>query len=156
MEKVEALLLRLSTDDRAEIRAAADSLGESMTTFLTQAALTRARQIKKRPPARGVHRGVPGFFRACCSEAAVGGNGYVGAGLHLAGSLGSASPYDDLNEWEIEVEKLRQLLIDDDVRGVWSWFKQHFPRCMELVPARRRDQFVAGARQAWEDTNLDL
>jgi hypothetical protein len=107
---------------------------------------------------QGVHGAVPGFFRACCIEAANGGtNGYFGAGLRLAGSLGSECPYDlEWDQWELEVEKLRQLLVDDDAPGVWSWFRSHFPKAMKLVPARRRDQFVAGVRREWEESNLDL
>ena len=128
-----------------------------MTTFLTDAALKRARQVKKRPLSRGVRSGVPSFFRACCYEAANGGGGYSGPGWHLANAIGSQSPYDlEEDEWQQEVEKLRALLADDESEGVWDWFKQHYPKCMQLVPARRREQFVDGVRQAYEEGRLEL
>jgi hypothetical protein len=152
-----SVLLRLSSEHEAEIKAAAASLGQSVTKFLTDAALRRARQVMKRQPSRGVHSGVPSFFRACCYEAANGGGGYSVPGWHLANALGSQIPYDlDMDEWQAEVEALHQLIADKDDEGVWAWFKRHYPKCMALVPARRREQFVAGVRRAEEDGRIGL
>jgi hypothetical protein len=151
MVKGESLLLRLSSEDKAAIKAAADRQGLSLTTFITDAALKRAQQVQKAPAPRGVHGGVPGFFRACCHEAQQGGaNGYSNAGWHLANALDNECPYDlELDEWQQEVEKLKSLLAADNTEGVWEWFERHLPKCAALIPARRRDQFVAGVRRAY-------
>lgn len=160
MEKGETIVLRVSGENKAAIKSAAANLRQSLTTFITEAALKRARQVVKRPPTRGVHGGVPSFFRACCIEAGQGGaNGYASAGWHLANSIaGSQMPYDlEPEEWEKEIEALKELLVDDDDddEGVWAWFTRHYPKCTELVPTRRRSQFVAGVRQANEDGRIE-
>jgi hypothetical protein len=107
---------------------------------------------------RGVHGGVPTFFKALCFEARHGGtSGYSIPGWHLAIALGSEAPDDlDLDEWSIEVDKLRELLTADDDRVVFGWFAEHYPKCMALVPARRRGQFVAGVRGADEQGRVEL
>jgi hypothetical protein len=153
MTKEEAVMLRISTEDKATIKAAADSVNKSLTTFITEAALKQARQVKRRPPAKGIHGGVPTFFRALCAEAANGGaHGYSVPGSHLANALGSAAPDDlDNDEWQVEIDELTGLLADDDDKPVLAWFVQHFPKCMALVPARRRAQFVVGVRAAHEE-----
>lgn len=106
----------------------------------------------------GVHTGVPGFFRACCWEATRGGtNGYFNAGWALANAIGSESPYDlETEDWQEEVETLKSLLANGDDEGVWNWYRRHYPRAMTLVPARRREQFVAGVHQAWEDGRVEV
>jgi hypothetical protein len=82
-------------------------------------------------------------------------NSYAAETWHLTNALGSQQPCDvDLDDWVEEVEKLEELVIADDDDGVWGWFREHYPRCMALVPTRRRDQFVAGVKQAREDGRL--
>ena len=107
---------------------------------------------------RGVHSGVPSFFRALCFEASRGGtNGYSNPGWHLASALGSQSPYDlEEYEWADEVEKIKALLDEDDDKLVIAWFMDHYPRCMALVPSRRCEQFVAGVRRAFEEGRIEL
>jgi hypothetical protein len=107
----------------------------------------------------GVHRGVPSFFRACCSRAAEGGtNSYAAAAWHLASSIGSSQAPCDVepDHWETEVLALKERLAEGNKQGVWSWFTDHYPKCMELVPARRREQFVAGVERAHEDGRMEL
>jgi uncharacterized protein (DUF1778 family) len=156
--KAEVLVLRISTKDKAAIKEAAERSAKSLTTFITEAAVRQAAQVERRPPStKGVHGGVPTFFRACCFEAAQGGaNGYKIAAWHLSNSLGSQQPYDlDDEEWERVLEALKQAITDDDDVAIWNWFKRHYPRCMALVPARRREQFVAGVRRAEEDGRIE-
>jgi hypothetical protein len=43
-----------------------------------------------------------------------------------------------------------------DDGGILAWFDDHYPRCMSLIPGRRRGQFLAGGVQAWEDGEIDL
>ena len=158
MVKGESILLRLSSEDKAAIKAAADRQGLSLTTFITEAALKRAQQVQKAPVSRGVHGGVPTFFRACCHEAQQGGkNGYSNAGWHLTNAIGNECPYDlELDDWQQEVQKLHSLLAADDTEGVWEWCTRHYPTCMKLVPYRRRDQFVAGVRRAYDDGRVEV
>jgi len=145
-------------EQKVEIETAAATLGQSVTKFLTDAALRRAHQVKTRQRPRGVHGGVPAFFRACCAEAALGGGGYANAAWHLANAIGNGteSPYDvEEDEWRDEIESLVELISNEDTVGIWGWFKRHYPKCMKLVPTRRREQFVEGVLQAHEHGRLD-
>jgi hypothetical protein len=110
-------------------------------------------------PVRGVHNGVPPFFMASCYEAIQGGtHGYAAAGWRLAASVGTQIPddVDGLDDWAPEVDELHSALADNDDAAVWSWFKKHYPKCMRLVPVRRRAQFVAGVRGAHEEGRTEL
>lgn len=158
MVKEEVTMLRLSTGDKEVIKAAADRLGVSVTTFITEAALKRVADVKRQPGSKGVHGGVPSWFRATCREAAQGGtNGYNIAGFKLATALGHECPLDlEEDEWEQEVGHLHALLERDDDETIWRWFRAHFPRALSLVPERRRDQFVAGVRRAYDENDIAI
>lgn len=54
------------------------------------------------------------------------------------------------------VDGLKELLAKEDSQAVWAWFKRYFPKCMELVPARRREQFVAGVQKTHEDDRNEV
>lgn len=146
-------MLRISIEDKATIKAAAVQVGKSLTTFIVEAALKQVRVVQRRPPSRGIHGGLPTWFRATCYDAANGGaNGYESAGFGLARACGSEIPHDlDFDEWGIQVDVLKGLLDDEDGDGAWKWFKQHYPKCMVLVPSRRWQQFIDGVRRAHED-----
>jgi hypothetical protein len=105
----------------------------------------------------GQHLGVPTFFRACCAEASRGNEcTYAHPGYHLAIHLWEQQPYDmDADAWAKETERLTKALDQQDNDGVWNWFKEHYPKCMKLVPARRKGQFVAGVRQAYGQEEFD-
>jgi Protein of unknown function (DUF1778) len=136
------LVLRISIEQKAEIQSGANALGQSLTTFFIDAALKQA---------RGVHGGVPTWFRATCYEAANGGaTSYETAGRKLASAVGAEVPHNvDLDDWVAEVAVLIDLLAGKDERGAWEWFQQHYPKFMALVPARRREQFIAGVLRAY-------
>jgi hypothetical protein len=51
---------------------------------------------------------------------------------------------------------LTELIEGDDDAGVLDWFPRHYPRCMNLVLARRREQFIAGVRKTHEDDSITL
>jgi hypothetical protein len=97
------------------------------------------------------HTGVPSFFRACCREAGQGGtNTYRDAGWHLAIHLCDQSPYEiELDDWQGYIEKLKAACEEKDEIEVWEWFHLHYPKCMSLVPKRRKRQFVAGVLAAY-------
>jgi hypothetical protein len=153
MTKGEVIMLRISTEDKAAIKAAADKAGKSITSFITDAAVKRASAVE----ARGVHGGVATSFRALAHEAASGGtNGYERCGHHLASVLASEQPGDVYaDEWASEVVAFQKLVSRGaDVSVIWGWFKLHYPKFLTLIPARRREQFVAGVRRADEEDRI--
>lgn len=154
--KGEIIVLRISTDDKTVIKNAADANGKSLTTFIVEASRKQADRSAKHPPARGVHGGLPTWFRATCREAAHGGAlGYENVGWKLAGSVGGEIPIDiETDDWVEEVKVLTDLLADREDESVWKWFKQHYPRLIALVPTRRRDQFLDGVRRAYKDGDI--
>ena len=109
--------------------------------------------IAYRTSVRGVHTGIPSFFRATCQTASYGGaSGYASAGWHLANALGTQMPHDiNEEEWWQEIETLSDFAAANDGRAMWGWFQAHLPRAMTLVPSKRRDQFTEGVRRAWEE-----
>lgn len=67
----------------------------------------------------------------------------------------SQQPYNvDDSEWEVRIEVLCNFLLSGDTESVWNWFGEHFPKCVRLVPSRRREQFVRGAVEAYHDERL--
>jgi hypothetical protein len=153
-------------ETKRRIEDAAKAKGVSMTTFVTEAAVREAQRTKPIDPRRHFH-GVPTFFRACCAEAAQGGTGgYASAGWHLAN--GVESLHDDPDE---VMDELRDLVaaarradrldiranrpLNDADRAVLRWFDKEFAKCMALVPARRRQQFLRGIMAADEEGGLD-
>jgi hypothetical protein len=87
----------------------------------------------------------PAFFKMTCAEARRGGgHGYVWAGRKLLGcaaGLIAADTDEDLTEIYEELTGLIRAHNDD---GVLDWFDRQLPRCMELIPRRRRASFLAG------------
>ncbi len=107
-------------------------------------------------------RGVPSFFRGLCREARNGGRGgYKTAGHELARHVGDlVEGYDP----EAKLDELAGLLFprrtddpnkiayvrrDDDALLVW--FRREFPRCIDLVPPRRRGKFLEGIYEAADE-----
>ncbi len=158
MTKQEIIVIRIGSEEKAAIKAAAEKDHLSMTTFIANAASKSAAATMKRAAPRGTHNGVPTFFSALVREAQHGGtNGYVYPGRDLASAVGTQVPNDIENdEWSDEVEVLKEALSEDDDAAVWKWFQVHYPRCMELIPTRRREQFMAGVKMANEAGDIGL
>lgn len=110
-----------------------------------------------------VFSGVPSFFRACCREASSQSYGlsFSHPGHELMRHVLQLSPYGcDGEEWQRECEVLDALCeaaYDDPtpetLDKVADWFVAHYPRCMALVPVRRRQRFAQGAVDKWADSN---
>ncbi|MGV3722457.1 MAG: DUF1778 domain-containing protein [Actinomycetota bacterium] len=154
-------MLRVSTETKRKIEAAATLKGQSLTTFILTAAENAAKRTTNMTatisqPTSGGHTGVPTFFRARCLEASRGGSSSYGdAGYHLCLNLGSQQPYDLTNEaWDECLDQLREFADEQDEAGIISWFEKLYPRCMSLVPTRRRSQFAAGVYQARETDRI--
>ena len=141
------------TGPRAE--SAVDRIDPELANFNSKATPKPTRLVA-RTPVRGVHDGIPTFFRAACLTASHGGpHGYASAGWHLANSLGTQMPYDlNEDEWAEEISILQTFAAEDERTAIWNWFVAHFPKAMNLVPARRRDRFVKGVRRAWEEERI--
>lgn len=96
--------------------------------------------------------GVPTYFRACCHEATAGGqSSYAGPAYHLSIHLMDQGPR---KEWGEAIDGLERLLKNEDAEGVWTWFRDHYPNCMKLVPRRRMRQFVKGVHLAHEQGKI--
>jgi hypothetical protein len=150
-DKEATIVLRMSAELKATMTAAAERLGMSLSTFLTDTGLKRALQLQQ-ANASGAQGVVPASFRVLCDEAGRGtANGYATPGWHLAALLGAqrAAGTDD-ETWSRQVDALKALLANRDDEAVWAWFQQHYSHCMALVPARRREQFLYGVHQAYD------
>jgi hypothetical protein len=166
-DKSQLICFRADPATKARIEAAAERVGQSLTTFLRAAAERAVQKAEASKPAGDkAHAGVPWFFRARCLEASRGGDwGYRGPGYHLARHLAAQSPYEfEWGEWAAELAKLSNLLFPTDRRGrngesdaaVLAWFDEHYPKPMKLVPRRRRQQFLEGVYEAVEDETIGL
>jgi hypothetical protein len=172
MAKSETIMVRVSAETKARIKAAAHRLGKSVTTFVLEAAEKAAGKVEampttiEKPKGRGA---CPTFFVACCHEAARGGtNGYAAAGRTLARRLHDLAPWEmEEDEWEEELRLLEDRLypprdggllaiFNPDDEQVWEWFTRNLPRCTALVPRRRREQFLAGVYEAVEEGDVEL
>ena len=80
----------------------------------------------------------------------------IGMLYQLVGGLGSLGPYGLTDDMGGRLEELNELiwptrpdgLIDDpDDEAVLRWFCDWLPRCMELVPPKRRQAFLSGVYQ---------
>ena len=120
---------------------------------------------------QAVFGGVPSFFAACCWDASRCGPQSLGVGYshpayELTRGLRRQVPYDcDYDEWPCIVDGLAETYMescvehpgydaDADAR-ILDWYCQHFPKCMEMVPRRRRYTFLAGVYAAIRDGHLD-
>jgi hypothetical protein len=174
------ICFRVPAPLKRRVEDAARRKGQGITTFLLEVVEKAVRKVETMPTkvakkVRGRHTGCSGYFRACCWEAARGGRlGYARAGYELARHLPYEMPWDiDLQEWQGELDRFSELamptepispesklrriaeeLRDDD--EVLAWFEAHFPRFMELVPKRRRQQFLSGVYQCCEDGKVGL
>ena len=146
----QVIVLRVSGDAKQRIESAAKTKGQSMTTFILDAATKAAAKVGTPSGAR------PTFFRALCWEASQGGSStYFRVGHELARHYSELRPYtsDDyadadtlgeLLEQRSDVEAVRVGDFGDEDRAILDWLIQTVPRCMALVPARRYPTFLAG------------
>ena len=143
--KEETIVLRVSSEDKEELQRAAGRLGKSLTSYLLGVGKKQARTDNKRALSSSF-RGVPTFFKALCAEARLGGaNGYYVAAHELTRHLHSNVP-DELyeEEWLAELDRLVEMILAERDDAVWEWFNHYLPKCMTLIPKRRKDRFLAG------------
>ncbi len=97
----------------------------------------------------------PTFFRAHVSQAQTSRTGYVEAGYHLAIHVERLIDGDVNEEVVQRLHDLAGRRRDDDWPDeMWNWLKQTLPRCMALVPERRKETFLRGFAKAIEDERV--
>lgn len=101
-----------------------------------------------------VFGGVPSYFRARCREASqqLHMSDYADAGYALTSHLSHLVP-DSVEEdqWDGEVDELCGLFAAEKTDEALQWFLLRFPKCMALVPPRRRARFIEGAFRCWNE-----
>ena len=151
------LHIRVDQDTKQTIEEAARRQGKSLTSFVIDAAVKAANRVPEdQVRSARKSRGVPKYFRACCMEASRGGElGYGHPAYHLSIHLDSEVPWEaDIDGWNDEIQTLLEHLENHDDEGIWDWFTEHYPACMELVPRRRWKQFVQGVYVAHEQDRI--
>jgi hypothetical protein len=97
-------------------------------------------------------RRLPTFFRANIIEARQGRHGYFNAGFHLAIHARSLVEGDVPDHVVDEFD--RALDAPDREEQMWRWLRRTLPRCMALVPTRRKRTFLRGVAQAFEEDRV--
>lgn len=88
----------------------------------------------------------PTFFRGCVARAKTSRNGYSDAAHHLMIHL------RELLDGEVPGDVIdRLLLAPDAAEQIWRWLRTTLPRCMALVPSRRKPSFLKGILAAIEE-----
>lgn len=97
---------------------------------------------KDHPGASGA---CPSFFRASIRSAQKGGGGgYADAGHQLIGAV------ETIVFGDVKDEVLEEFTALVDAESHMAWLDTYLPRCMALVPRRRRESFQNGI-QRWLD-----
>jgi hypothetical protein len=165
MAKSEIIVIRVDAETKRRFEEAAEGVGLSMTSFLIRAAEAAAgaaakRQAKARAAARPAPRNTSGacptFFKSICWEARRGGGlGYDRAGSKLIRVAATLVAYDTDEELIEKLKGLEALVLARDDVGVLGWFDRELPKCMALIPQRRRASFLAGVyREVEEDDGV--
>jgi Protein of unknown function (DUF1778) len=154
MAKTEMIVIRVDLETKRRFEEAAEGMGLTLTSFLLRtaeaaaevAARKRAKaRLAPRPAPRKTPGACPAFFKATCWEARRGGgHGYDWAGRKLIGCAASLIAADTTEELFEKFEELKGLIWARNDHGVLAWFDRELPRCMELIPQRRRASFLAG------------
>lgn len=143
------------------LRKAADHVGETMTEFATRALSERAEKVLARP--RGP---LPTYFRALAARAAAGGEGnWTEVGYAFAqGCVSDLMNEIGDDDAEKEIRRLERVAsrsapkppTTEDLDAVLAWFDKNFPRCMALVPDRRRRVFAFGVVARVQRKGIDI
>ncbi len=159
MTKESLMTLRVDEDLKRRIADAARYVGKSITDFALEATMLSVQQVESSPARPRTRKGpkptygaFPAYFKIRCQTARTGGaNGYEDAGYMLAHGLDSEDPYElTSQQWRDELAKLRDLINAEDTnKQILAWFQRHLPRCVAIVPPRRRTRFIDGVRRAF-------
>ena len=168
MAKQKMIGVRVDDALKRRIEKAAESQGVTITTFLIRAAETAVKAAEKkqasarnrepgRTAARKTSGACPTFFKALCLEASRGGDqGYDWTGRKLVRSAASLVVWDTPDELRAKFAELKRLIRGRDNEGVLGWFDRELPRCMALIPRRRRPSFLTGVYEEVEEDDSVL
>jgi hypothetical protein len=166
MAKRATIILRVDGEKKMRFEEAAGRAGLTLTSFLLKGAERHARELEKKGAARDTNReatktGKPGacpaFFRMTCLEAGRGGNhGYDWAGRTLVKSAPGLVEWRTAKELKDKFLALRGAIERRDDAGVLGWFDGELPRCMALIPRRRRKVFLDGVYREVDETGGDV
>lgn len=93
----------------------------------------------------------PSFFRGCIARARICREGYSDAAYHLMIHL------PELVEGDVDdavLNEFREAVTAADGEAVWRWLRRTLPRCMALVPTRRKVTFLRGVAAAIEEGRI--
>lgn len=161
--KREILILRMTPEDKRKIESAAKRQGKSITYFVTQNALKEAQKVLFRKEknmgitaTRPSHMGIPTFFKALCLTASQGGtHSYKHVGYDFGTATEGEIPFDaDFEKWGKMLEEVKRYIKNKDRERIWQWYRVVYPRAMKLVPDRRKEAFVNGILEAYDDGKL--
>lgn len=156
MAKSETIVVRVDTELKRRLEAAARKSGGTLTSFVLDASERAAIKEEAKPVSCRWDRRVPQFFRKCCDHATSGGSqGYVRCGYVFAERL-DRHPPRGVSESDLE-ERLLLLegfLQEGDDDAIWNWLRANYPQCLTLIPSRRKAQFLAGVYQAFDDQKM--
>jgi hypothetical protein len=154
MAKSELIVIRVDPETKRRFEEAAEGMGLTLSSFMIRTAEAAAEvaerkrakaRVAPRPAPRKTSGACPAFFKMTCAEARRGGgHGYDWAGRKLIGCAASLIAADTTEERYEKFEELKGLIGDRNNDGVLNWFDRELPRCMELIPRRRRASFLAG------------
>ena len=163
MAKTAMIVIRVDLETKRRFEEAAEGMGLTLTSFLIRTAEAAAEvaerkrakaRVAPRPAPRKTSGACPAFFKMTCAEARRGGgHGYDWAGRQLLGCAASLIAADTSEELKKKFEELKGLIRACDDHGVLAWFDRELPRCMELIPQRRRASFLAGVYTEVEEND---
>jgi hypothetical protein len=158
------LTIRVEEDVKTKLQEAAKWRDQSLTTFIVEASLKaaeKALESEKVWASLGVKgtRKPSAHFRKLCEEASQGGSWGSEKGWHLVGYKMACSTQDKPLYGAIDVKRLIELknaLARKDRDAVWAWYLDEFPVHMFSVPSKRKDRYLDGVFQAWDDGHLEF
>jgi hypothetical protein len=149
--KTGVIIFRVDPETKGRIEAAARRSGKSITSFILEAAERAARKAEAMPAPTFVTKprgrgACPTYFLALCEQATLGGeNGYYRAGHELMRHVKEAVSWEvDESERDAKLKELGRLMDAQSDEAILAWFDREVPRCMQLVPRRRRASFLRG------------
>ena len=88
-------------------------------------------------------------------EASRGGDrGYGWAGQTLLGAAADLIEWEKPEEFDEKAEELKDAIHRGDDDGILGWFDRELPRCMALIPKRRRRMFLDGVYKEAEENGV--
>lgn len=89
----------------------------------------------------------PSYFKLAIEEAKLDNTGYRSPGYHLSIHL---TEYVE----DVAMDDLGNLVDKNEDEVIIQWFNHYLPRCIALVPAGRRENFLKGFWEAIEKNEV--